>query len=68
MSGYYAPRAGEAHHRLAAWHRAGLLRSRFDVAEGFASLPEAFLRLLTSRNVGKQVVRVAEPSAAGAAG
>lgn len=68
LSGDYEPRAAEAYARLAAWHRAGALRSRFDVAEGFASLPDAFLRLLTSRNIGKQVVRVAEPAAAGAAG
>ena len=64
LSGDYAHRADEAYARLAAWHRAGAVRSRFDVAEGFERLPEAFLRLLTSKNVGKQVVRVAEPSAA----
>ena len=65
LSGDYAHRSAEAYHRLAAWQRAGVLRSRFDVAEGFESLPGAFLRLLTSRNIGKQLVRVAEPSAAG---
>ena len=62
LSGDYAHRSAEAYERLAAWQRAGLLRSRFDIAEGFESLPGAFLRLLTSKNVGKQVVRVAEPS------
>ena len=62
LSGDYAHRSAEAYERLAAWHRDGVLRSRFDIAEGIESLPGAFLRLLTSRNIGKQLVRVAEPS------
>ena len=64
LSGDFAHRSAEAYERLAAWHRAGVLRSRFDIAEGIESLPGAFLRLLTSRNIGKQLVRVAEPSKA----
>ena len=65
LSGDYAHRSDEAYRRLTAWQRAGLLRSKFDIAEGFDSLPGAFLRLLTSKNVGKQVVRVAAPSTTG---
>lgn len=54
---------GEARQRLANWVRSGKLRSKFDVAEGIAAMPEAFLRLLKSRNVGKQLVQVApEPA------
>ena len=64
LSGDYAHRSAEAYGRLAAWQRAGLLRTRFDIAEGFESLPGAFLRLLNSKNIGKQLVRVAEPSQA----
>ena len=63
LSGDFAHRSAEAYRRLTAWHRAGLLKSRFDVAEGFDSLPAAFLRLLTSKNIGKQVVHVADPGA-----
>ena len=36
------------------------MKSKFDVADGFESLPRAFLRLLTSENIGKQMVKVAE--------
>ena len=58
----YAERRAEAEDRLLRWYRAGLLKSRFDVVEGFDRLPAAFLRLLTSQNVGKQVVHVADPT------
>ena len=53
----------EARSRMGAWLRAGLLQSRFDIAKGIESMPEAFLRLLTSRNLGKQLVQVAEEPA-----
>ncbi len=61
LSGDHAHRMDEAYRRLGAWHRSGALKSKFDIAEGFETLPGAFLRLLTSKNVGKQLVRVAEP-------
>jgi NADPH-dependent curcumin reductase CurA len=54
------PRARE---HIAAWCRDGLIRSRFDIARGIESMPEAFLRLLTSRNIGKQLVQVADEPA-----
>jgi NADPH-dependent curcumin reductase CurA len=55
----------EARKRLGAWHRAGLLQSTFDIAKGIEATPGAFLRLLTSRNVGKQLVQVGtDPTAA----
>jgi NADPH-dependent curcumin reductase CurA len=50
----------EARQRIGAWLKAGLMKSKFDVADGFESLPRAFLRLLTSENIGKQMVKVAE--------
>lgn len=53
----YQDRYEEARRRLAAWVGSGAVRSRFDIAEGVEALPEAFLRLLTSRNLGKQLVR-----------
>jgi len=54
----------EARGRMAAWHRAGSLRSRFDIVRGIENMPAAFLRLLASANVGKQLVQVRdEPSA-----
>jgi NADPH-dependent curcumin reductase CurA len=58
----YLTRYEEARARLGEWYRAGKLRGRFDFADGLESAPRAFLRLLTSRNLGKQLVRVrAEP-------
>ena len=59
----YQQRYEEARKRLAEWYRTGKLRGKFDFAEGLESTPRAFLRLLTSQNVGKQLVRVAaEPT------
>jgi len=54
----YQDQYAEARHRLAQWVRSGALRSRFDVASGIEAMPGAFLRLLTSRNLGKQLVQV----------
>ena len=51
------PRARE---RMAAWCQGGVIKSRFDIARGIENMPAAFLRLLTSRNVGKQLVQVAD--------
>jgi NADPH-dependent curcumin reductase CurA len=59
----YTQHHAEARHRIGAWLKSGLLKSKFDIAEGMESLPRAFLKLLNSENVGKQLVRVAdEPS------
>ena len=49
----------KARNRLRTWFQAGKLRSRFDILEGIENVPHAFLRLLTSRNLGKQLVRIA---------
>lgn len=47
-----------ARSRLVQWYEDGVLRSKFDILEGIENMPEAFLRLLTSKNLGKQLVRV----------
>jgi len=59
----YQQRYEEARARLVSWYRAGALRSKFDIAEGLESTPRAFLRLLTSQNLGKQLVQVAKEPA-----
>lgn len=51
-------RRGEAMARLAAWHREGRIQTREDVLDGFERMPEAFLRMMTGRNFGKQLVRL----------
>jgi NADPH-dependent curcumin reductase CurA len=59
----YKDRYAEGFAQLAAWSREGRLRHREDILDGLERLPEAFLRLLTSRNLGKQLVRAApEPA------
>jgi NADPH-dependent curcumin reductase CurA len=61
----YQLRFVEARARLAHWVRTGALRSQFDFSDGLETAPKAFLRLLHSRNLGKQLVRVnPEPAAA----
>lgn len=52
-------RRDEANARLARLHRDGRLEFREDVVDGFEKVPEAFLRLLSGKNFGKQLVRVA---------
>jgi NADPH-dependent curcumin reductase CurA len=56
----YTPRYQEARDRLVAWYKAGVLKSKFDIAKGIENLPKAFLRLLRSENVGKQMVQVGD--------
>jgi NADPH-dependent curcumin reductase CurA len=55
----YRARYAEARERLGAWYREGRIRQRYDFADGLERQPEAFIRLLTSRNLGKQLVKVA---------
>jgi len=54
----YQSRYDEARRRIGQWYQAGQLRGKFDFADGLENTPRAFLRLLTSRNVGKQLVKV----------
>ena len=54
----YQHRYVEARTRLADWHRAGKLQYQYDIADGLENTPNAFLRVLTSKNLGKQLVRV----------
>ena len=44
--------------RLANWYRHGQLKCEYDIVEGLENTPKAFLRLLTSQNLGKQLVKV----------
>ena len=53
----------EAWNRLAHWYQEGRIRQRFDISEGLENTPAAFLRLLTSQNTGKQLVKVSEEPA-----
>ena len=54
----YLDRAMEAVGALAQWAAEGKLVNEVDVAEGLESAPDAFRRLFTGENLGKQLVRV----------
>ncbi len=54
----------DARSRMGEWYRAGLIKSKFDIAQGIEAMPGAFLRLLTSQNLGKQLVQVGDEPAA----
>jgi NADPH-dependent curcumin reductase CurA len=53
----------EARRRMGEWCRTGLLKSRFDIVKGIENMPHAFLRLLKSLNIGKQLVQVSDEPA-----
>jgi hypothetical protein len=54
----YAPRFAAAGAELAGWYRAGLLKSREDIVEGFENLPQAFIGLFKGENTGKRLVKI----------
>lgn len=49
---------------LGRWIAEGRLRSQVDIVDGLERAPEALCRLFTGENLGKQLVRLAEPSQA----
>lgn len=61
----YLPRAAEAVAALAGWLREGKIKDRVDVQEGLENAPAALARLFRGENQGKQLVRIADPAAAG---
>lgn len=56
----YAARFAEAGQQLARWVAEGRIRNQVDIVDGLENTPEAFRRLFTGENLGKQLVRVAE--------
>ncbi|MFB6117748.1 NADP-dependent oxidoreductase [Halosegnis sp.] len=52
---------GEALRQLGAWIHEGKLDYRENVVDGFENAPDAFLGLFEGVNVGKQLVKVADP-------
>ncbi|MGM7701436.1 NADP-dependent oxidoreductase [Pseudalkalibacillus sp. Hm43] len=47
---------------LAKWLQEGKLQYKETVVEGFERIPDAFIGLFKGENIGKYIVRVAEPS------
>lgn len=56
----HADRFDAARADLSTWAKSGQLRHKEDVMHGIGSMPEAFLRLMTGANLGKQLVKVSD--------
>lgn len=60
LVGRWSSRAPEGIQALKKWLDEGKLKYRETVAENFDSLIEAFQNLFTGKNVGKQIIHVAD--------
>ncbi|PRZ12259.1 hypothetical protein CLV36_11524 [Laceyella sediminis] len=58
----YAERFEEGTRQLALWVKEGKIRYEETIVDGFENTIQAFLGLFTGENLGKQLVKVAEPS------
>ncbi|HTP28710.1 MAG TPA: NADP-dependent oxidoreductase [Anaeromyxobacteraceae bacterium] len=56
----YLPRAKEAIEVLSGWLREGKLKNRVDVMHGLENAPVALDRLFAGKNVGKQLLHIAD--------
>lgn len=61
LVGDYRAEFAEGGRELETWLDAGQLKAYVDVQEGFENIPRTFLRLFTGKNVGKQVLKLADP-------
>jgi NADPH-dependent curcumin reductase CurA len=61
----YLDRMDEAMADLLSWVGEGKLAWREDIQEGFENIPATLLRLYDGRNQGKQLLKLADPSATG---
>lgn len=57
----YLPRFREALQQLGDWIRRGELAYREDIQHGFENAPRTFLRLFEGKNIGKQLLKIADP-------
>ena len=60
----YAAKFGEAAQELTEWITSGKLVFQEDIQEGFENTPRTFLRLFEGKNVGKQLLKIADPNLA----
>jgi NADPH-dependent curcumin reductase CurA len=56
----YAPRFAEGRAALKRWVDAGEIAHQVDVVKGIERAPEALLRLFSGKNLGKQLIQVAD--------
>ena len=57
----YMDRAGIAIEALLGWVGAGELKFQIDLQEGFENIPDTLNRLFTGKNLGKQLLKIADP-------
>jgi NADPH-dependent curcumin reductase CurA len=57
----YAAQFDEARRDLESWLESGQLKTYVDVQEGFENIPKTFMRIFTGENLGKQVLKIADP-------
>ena len=58
----YMHRAGEAVEALLGWIQSGELVFQEDIQEGFENIPATLNRLFTGKNIGKQLLKIADPA------
>ncbi len=58
----YMNRSDVAVPELMRWIKSGELVHQEDVQEGFENIPETLTRLFTGKNIGKQLLKIADPS------
>ena len=58
----FAPLFEEARRDLERWLAAGEIKSYVDVQEGFENIPRTFMRIFTGENIGKQMLKIADPN------
>ena len=56
----YYPRFAEGVQELSAWLDSGQLVHQEDIQDGFANAPRTFLRLFEGKNLGKQLLKIAD--------
>ena len=57
----YAAQFGQAAQEMAEWITSGKLTFQEDIQDGFENAPRTFLRLFEGQNIGKQLLKIAEP-------
>jgi NADPH-dependent curcumin reductase CurA len=58
----FLPRYAEAVAAIAGWLREGKLKDRVDVQHGLENAPATLARLFKGENVGKQLLKIADPA------
>jgi NADPH-dependent curcumin reductase CurA len=57
----YMSRVGEFLTEMSPWYRSGQIVHLEDVQEGFDEIPSTLQRLFSGKNLGKQLLKLAEP-------